>query len=165
MGKPRIALAMGDAPGVSPELAAKVLSDRAARDCAATTVMGDARVLEAGARVADVPLEIEVSRDGGGQGEVGRPLLVDLGHCDPADIPQGQVSEASGRFATENFRRALAMAASGEADTVCFTPFNKAAMRLVTPDYDDEIGFTAATIGFQGIAKSSTCWKGYGMPG
>lgn len=82
IGKPRIALAMGDAAGVSPKLAAKVLSDRAVRDCAAITVMGDARVLEAGARVAGVPLEIEVSRDGGGQGEVGRPLLSAMPHLE-----------------------------------------------------------------------------------
>lgn len=105
-------------------------------------------------------LDIVVSRDGGGQAEAGRPLLIDLGHCDSADIQRGQVSEASGRFATENFRRALAMAAASDADAVCFTPFNKAAMRLVTPGYDDEIGFTAAAIGFQGMAKEFNLLEG-----
>jgi 4-hydroxythreonine-4-phosphate dehydrogenase len=147
--RPHVALAMGDAAGISPELTARVLADPEVRAAAAITVIGDARVLDEGARVAGVALDIEV-----GEGRPGeRPLLRDLGHCDPAEVPRGEVSEAGGRFATTNFRRALAMAAAGEVGAVCFSPFNKAAMRLVTPDYEDEIGFTAAAIGFRGTAK------------
>ena len=161
MSKPRIALAMGDAAGVSAELAAKVLADEAVRASSAITVVGDARVLAQGAAVAGVAPDIEIVRDGQApQGGAGRPVLIDLGDCDPASIKLGEVSEASGRFATENFRRALAMAQAGEADAVCFTPFNKAAMRLVTPGYEDEIGFTAAAIGFDGVAKEFNVLEG-----
>ena len=145
---------MGDAAGISPELAAKVLADETVRAAAEITVIGDARVLAEGARVAGVSLDIDVVADGEPfRRQPGRPVLIDLGHLDPASIPLGRISEESGRFATANFRRALAMAAEGEADAVCFTPFNKAAMRLVTPGYDDEIGFTAEAIGFHGVAK------------
>jgi 4-hydroxythreonine-4-phosphate dehydrogenase len=154
---------MGDAAGVSAELAAKVLADEAVRASAEITVIGDGRVLAEGARVAGVPLDIDIVRDGQPplpRRAPGRPLLIDLGHCDPADVPVGEVSEAGGRFATENFRRALAMAAAGEADAVCFTPFNKAAMRLVTPGYEDEIGFTAEAIGFRGVAKEFNVLEG-----
>lgn len=159
--KPRIALAMGDAAGISPELTAKVLADDEVRAAASITVLGDARVLAEGARVAGVSLDIETVRDGQGPlPRTERPLLIDLAHCDPAEVPLGQISEAGGRFATENFRRALAMAASGEADAVCFTPFNKAAMRLVTPGYEDEIGFTAEAIGFHGVAKEFNVLEG-----
>ena len=160
MGKPRIALAMGDAAGVSPELAAKVLADDDVRQAATITVLGDARVLARGAEVAGVALDVDTVREGDAHPGTGRPVLVDLGHCDPADIAVGQVSEASGRFATENFRRALAMADTGEADAVCFTPFNKSAMRLVTPGYEDEIGFTADAIGFHGVAKEFNVLEG-----
>ncbi|TPG57836.1 4-hydroxythreonine-4-phosphate dehydrogenase [Roseomonas nepalensis] len=145
---------MGDAAGISPELTAKVLADEGVRAAAEITVIGEERVLAKGARVASVSLDIDVARDGEPRPRrAGRPLLIDLQHCDPAEIPLGEISEASGRFATVNFRRALAMAAGGEADAVCFTPFNKAAMRLVTPGYDDEIGFSAEAIGFHGVAK------------
>ena len=161
MSKPRIALAMGDAAGVSAELAAKVLADEAVRASSAITVVGDARVLAQGAAVAGVAPDIEIVRDGQApQGGAEQPVLIDLGHCDPASIKLGEVSEASGRFATKNFRRALAMAQAGEADAVCFTPFNKAAMRLVTPGYEDEIGFTAAAIGFDGVAKEFNVLEG-----
>ena len=53
----------------------------------------------------------------------------------------------------ENFRKALDMARTGEADAVCFTPFNKQAMRYVYPGYEDEIKFVSETIGFHGVAR------------
>lgn len=159
--KPRIALAMGDAAGISPELTAKVLADDDVRAAASITVLGDARVLAEGARVAGVSLDIDTAPVGQPSASPSeRPLLIDLGHCDPSDVPLGQISEAGGRFATENFRKALAMAAAGEADAVCFTPFNKAAMRLVTPGYEDEIGFSAEAIGFHGVAKEFNVLEG-----
>ena len=155
--KPRLALAMGDAAGVSAELAAKVLADPQVREAARIVVTGDARVLAEGARVAGVLLDIDTVPDGRAEVPVpdamARPILLDGQHCDPADVPVGKVSAAGGRFATENFRRALQIAAAGEVDAVCFTPFNKAAMRLVTPGYEDEIGFSARAIGFHGTAK------------
>jgi 4-hydroxythreonine-4-phosphate dehydrogenase len=162
-GLPRLALAMGDAAGISPELTAKVLADEAVRSAATITVIGDARVLAEGARIAGVALDMDTARDGEPpppRRAPGRPLLIDLRHCDPADVPVGEISELSGRFATENFRRALTMAAAGEADAVCFTPFNKAAMRLVTPGYEDEIGFSAEVIGFRGVAKEFNVLEG-----
>ena len=156
---------MGDAAGISPELAARMLADPAVLDAADLTVIGDRRVLEAGARVAGVELDIDSVQGADAAGAVrrpsaGRPLLLDLGNGDPAAITLGQVSAESGRFATENFRRALRMAAAGEVDGVCFTPFNKAAMRLITPGYDDEIGFTAETIGFKGDAREFNILEG-----
>ena len=159
--RPRIALAIGDAAGISPELAAKVLSDPVVLDAADITVIGDARVLSDGARVAGVELAIEtVTEDAVVPSGGSRLVLVDLRNCDPADVAVGQISEASGRIATENFRRALRMGATGEVDAVCFTPFNKAAMRLITPGYEDEIGFTAETIGFDGVAKEFNILEG-----
>jgi len=154
--RPRIALAMGDAAGVSPELTAKVLVDPEILASASILVIGDARVLAKGAEVAGVQPDLRVVHSKDEVAPVtgdSRPVLLDLGHCDPADVPLGEISEAGGGFATENFRLALQMAARGEADAVCFTPFNKAAMRLVTPGYEDEIGFSSETIGFHGVAK------------
>lgn len=160
--RPRIALAMGDAAGVSSELAAKVLADPQVREAAEITVIGDARMLARGAEFAGVNPDVDVVRDGEPMPRrvPGRPVLIDLGHGDPDGIRLGEISEAGGRFATENFRRALRMAAAGEADAVCFTPFNKAAMRLVTPGYEDEIGFSAETIGFHGVAKEFNVLEG-----
>lgn len=147
---------MGDAAGISSELAARVLADPEIR-AAEIIVIGDARMLARGAQIAGIELDIDTLPVTGETPRITRalprPLLLDLGHCDPDSIALGVVAEAGGRFATENFNRALAMAADGQVDAVCFTPFNKSAMRLVTPGYDDEISFTARAIRFDGIAK------------
>jgi 4-hydroxythreonine-4-phosphate dehydrogenase len=70
-------------------------------------------------------------------------VLIDLGHLDPDNIERGVASAEGGRFALENFNTCLKLAAAGEVGAVCFTPFNKAAMRMAHPSYDDEIGYTA----------------------
>jgi len=46
---------------------------------------------------------------------------------------------------------------------VCFTPFNKQAMRLAEPTYEDEIGFTAGVLAPPGWRPGSTSSKGCGM--
>ncbi|WP_204303305.1 4-hydroxythreonine-4-phosphate dehydrogenase PdxA, partial [Stenotrophomonas maltophilia] len=70
-----------------------------------------------------------------------------------AEVTPRTATLAGGRFATENFRRALRHAAGGRADAVFFTPFNKAAMRFAYPGYDDEIRFVRDAIGYDGPAS------------
>jgi 4-hydroxythreonine-4-phosphate dehydrogenase len=52
------------------------------------------------------------------------------------------------------------MVADGKASAVCFTPFNKQAMRLADASYDDEIGFTAGVLGFKGVATEFNILEG-----
>ena len=158
--RPTIALAMGDPAGISPELTAKVLSLADVRDAARLVIIGDARVLSDGARVAGVGLDIEIRPEPPGDALAARPVLVDLGNLDPARIERGVVSRAGGEFALANFRAALQLAASGRADAVCFTPFNKAAMRSAHAGYDDEIGFSAELLGTAGPASEFNILEG-----
>jgi 4-hydroxythreonine-4-phosphate dehydrogenase len=72
---------------------------------------------------------------------------VDLGHLDPARIERAVPSAAGGRFALDNLNTALRLAQDGKVAAVCFTPFNKAAMRLAHPSYEDEIVYTAEFLG------------------
>jgi 4-hydroxythreonine-4-phosphate dehydrogenase len=82
-----------------------------------------------------------------------KPVFIDLANHDPANLQRGKATLAGGKAATDNFRRALQFAASGQADAVFFTPFNKAAMRFAYPGYDDEIRFVRDAIGFEGPAS------------
>src|SRR5215212_9595301 len=68
---------------------------------------------------------------------VSRPRRRDAGHSD----------DRGGPFRPDNFRRALRLAESGRADAVFFTPFNKKAMRLAYPGYDDEVRFINDVLG------------------
>jgi 4-hydroxythreonine-4-phosphate dehydrogenase len=152
--RPRIALAIGDPAGIGPELTARLLADRDVTSAGQILVIGDQRVLAEGARVAGVALDIDrVAAATQIPQRPDRPVLLDLGHLDPKDISVGQISKAGGRFAIENFKTALTIAMAGRADAVTFTPFNKAAMRLAHPGYQDEIVFTSEILQFDGLAS------------
>jgi 4-hydroxythreonine-4-phosphate dehydrogenase len=160
-GTPVVALAMGDPAGISPELTAKVLALGEVQAAATLLVVGDRRVLEDGARVAGVALDVETIHAGAPlPAGPARPVLIDLGHLDPAAIRRAEVARAGGLFARENFLSALALAKAGAADAVAFTPFNKSAMKLAVPSYDDEISFVAGAIGFAGEAREFNVLEG-----
>jgi len=144
--RPTIALAMGDPAGISPELTAKVVALREAREAARIVVVGDRRIFDEGARVAGVDASPEE--------------FVELKHADPAGIRRGVAAKAGGESALANYRQALRMVADGRADAVCFTPFNKQAMRMAEPSYDDEILFTANVLGFKGLATEFNVLEG-----
>ena len=150
---PTIALAMGDPAGISPELTAKLLADSDVRSAAKIVVFGDRRILEEGAKVAGLSLDIAVVAPDVSYDAAAKPVLVDLGHLAPESVKRGEATPEGGAFALENFRRALLMANEGKADAVCFTPFNKKAMRYVYPGYDDEIRYAADVTGFTGAAR------------
>jgi 4-hydroxythreonine-4-phosphate dehydrogenase len=145
--KPVIALAIGDPAGISPELTAKLVASDEVRARADLIVIGDRRVFDEGARVAGVTPDLKTvapDRNSGTDGAV----FIDLGHLDPNTIERGVACEAGGKFALANYRHALTLARNGQADAVCFTPFNKKAMRLARDGYD-EIAFSAEVVGLE----------------
>jgi 4-hydroxythreonine-4-phosphate dehydrogenase len=137
---------MGDPAGISPELTAKVVALDEVRKAARVVVIGDRRVFDEGAKVAAVSAAPDE--------------FVDLKHLDPATIKRGVASQAGGASALANYRHALRMVADGKASAVCFTPFNKQAMRLADASYDDEIGFTSGVLGFRGVATEFNILEG-----
>ena len=139
---------MGDPCGISPELTAHLMALPAIRETMHLIVIGDVRVLSDGADIAKVALTFEAVQtvDAIPQ-RAENHLFVDLGTLDPATITRGSASQAGGTFALANFRAALDLAKSGRVSAVTFTPFNKAAMRMADPAYDDEISFVARACG------------------
>jgi 4-hydroxythreonine-4-phosphate dehydrogenase len=152
--RPIIALAMGDPAGISPELTARLLALDEVAAKARLVVIGDRRVLDDGERVAAVNLDLKnVSSDSDFSKDGDRPVFIDLGHLDPASVKRSTATAEGGRFALANYRHALTLARDGRADAVCFTPFNKNAMRLAHSVYDDEISFSADVVGLNGPAS------------
>lgn len=152
--RPVIALAMGDPAGISPELTARILALDDVRAAAHIIAIGDRRILDEGARAAGLTLALEgAALDGLEEAGTDRHVFVDLKNLDPADVTRGEATLAGGTFATHNFREALKLAHRGVAQAVCFTPFNKKAMRFAYPGYDDEIRFVADVLGFEGKVR------------
>lgn len=151
--QPIIALAMGDPAGISPELTAKLAIDEDVNRAARLLIIGDRRIFDEGARIAGVSPNLDVIDEEGLSSSRTTPAFLDLGNLSSEDFERARATPAGGQFATANFRRALALAQSGQVDAVCFTPFNKKAMRYANPGYDDEIRFVAEAIGFDGKAR------------
>ena len=148
--KPLIALAMGDPAGISPELTAKLAVQGDIRASCRLVIIGDRRIFDEGARIAGVKPELRRVEPGtdlrAAQSDV---KFVDLRHLDPADIEPKTATLAGGTFALANYKHALELGRDGHVDAVCFTPFNKQAMRLARAEYDDEIAFSAEVVGLE----------------
>ena len=132
--QPRIGLVLGDPAGVGAELAARLLHGLDPKQIAAITVIGDARQLEAGARIAGVPRAAVA--------------ILDRANADPGRIALGRACVEGGRAALDNFATALRLARDGAIDAVCFTPFNKQALRLAGNRHEDELRFAVEVLGW-----------------
>ncbi|MEZ5818146.1 MAG: 4-hydroxythreonine-4-phosphate dehydrogenase PdxA [Hyphomicrobiaceae bacterium] len=137
--RPVVALAMGDPCGISPELTAKLVADKAVRKACDLIVIGDRRIMAEGERVAGISCDMNHWTQGNALEFDENPVFVDLGHLDPSRVERGVASAEGGRFAMTNFRSVLRLAHAGAADAATFTPFNKHAMKLGAGRYDDEI--------------------------
>ena len=148
---PRVVIAMGDPAGISPELLAKLLSQKELLELAAVTVIGDRRVLALGEQAAGVTLDIAtVGAVDKAAAQPGRPVFVDLEHLDPATIPMAQATAEGGRFAMRNFGEALTAAKAHRHDGIMFTPFNKLALKRAGNPYPDEIRWASDLLGWNG---------------
>lgn len=160
--RPLVALAMGDPAGISAELAARLVCSATVAAAARLVVIGDRRILEDGARAAGTALDIETV-DGGAIGPAGKPVLIDLNNLHPREVSFGEATLGGGRFAVENFSLALKLADAGRVDAVCYTPFNKKAMRYAHPGYDDESRFITELLALNGRVKEfnvlDTVWN------
>jgi 4-hydroxythreonine-4-phosphate dehydrogenase len=105
-------------------------------------IVGDRRILEEGARSAEMTVNVDTV-EGNEIGPADMPVIIDLQNLDPRDVTSGEATLVGGRFAVANFKAALTLAERGQVDGVCYMPFNKKAMRLAHPGYDDESHFIA----------------------
>lgn len=142
MSAPRLALLLGDAAGIGPELAVRLLARPELVEAAAFLVIGDARILERGMVQAGLRPKLVIAPTAEAALDAaapGHPALWDRGDCDPAESPPARISPAAGAAALAGYRAALDLAAAGRIDAITFAPFNKQAIRLVHPTYEDEI--------------------------
>ena len=138
--KPLIGLMLGDSTGIGPEQCARVLADRRLADAARLLVVGDARVLEQGARDAGVKLEARSYAepekvDWSRESEV---PIIDLGNIDPTLVGRGKISPESGRLAGETLAYMVELALAGRIDGITFAPLNKAALHAGGWKFNDE---------------------------
>jgi 4-hydroxythreonine-4-phosphate dehydrogenase len=161
---PVLGLMLGDFTGIGPEQCARVLADRRLADAARLLVVGDARVLEQGARDAGVRI---AWRAHAGPEEVdwARPEIpvVDLGNVDPGAIPRGRISPASGHASGETLAHMIRLAQEGRLDGIAFAPLNKAALHAGGWRFNDEHQMFAHLTGHRGFFSEMNVLDGLWM--
>ncbi len=128
MSRPVIAITMGDAAGVGPEIIMKALARREVYERCKPLIVGDASRLRQAGEITGSSLKV---RPASGPKETtfayGLVDCIDLGLI-PDNLPWGKLSPLAGDAAFRYIERAVALALAGEVNAVCTAPLNKEAL-------------------------------------
>lgn len=130
---PTIAVTMGDAAGIGPEIIVSACTDREILSRCRPIVIGDAARLRAAAAVigrSDVTIQSFLTAEQASlEADPGesRLTVIDLGLI-PEDLPWGELSALAGDAAYRYIKVAAEMALDGSAQAICTAPLNKEAL-------------------------------------
>lgn len=154
--KPIIAITMGDAAGVGPEIIAKALADDEIRTKAALFVIGDLGRMKLAMDVVGSRLQVNRIEDPSeALFERGTIDVLDI-DCIPTDLPWGELSAAAGHGAYLFIEKAVELAMAGKVDAICTGPLNKAALHLAGHNYPGHTELLAALAGTEEVSMMLT---------
>ena len=137
--RPRVAITMGDAAGIGPEITVKSLADPATAGWCIPFVLGDAGVLRHAACAVGVTARVRViAAAEDASGEPGVIEVVD-GACIDLDSHRwGRINPAYGEAAVRWTKEAGALAMAGRIDALVSAPLNKEAMHEAGYAYEGQ---------------------------
>lgn len=127
---PAVAITLGDAAGIGPEVVAKALADPDALGGARALVVGTAPVLQRALDLTGAPLrarQVATPEEPVSPGEV---AVYGQGSPDLASLPYGRLSTAAGKAAVDWAVLAARMALDGAVTSIATAPLNKEAAHL-----------------------------------
>ncbi|MBS7526360.1 4-hydroxythreonine-4-phosphate dehydrogenase PdxA [Fusibacter paucivorans] len=136
--KPIIAVPMGDAAGIGPEIVAKLAANGFLERYAKPIILGDQRVLELGKRIAKVDFDYHVATDMREAVAHDGLTLVDTQSLDTADLKIGVISGVNGKEQGDRLVDCIGYCNEGLIEGFCFAPLNKAAMKKGGYDFPSE---------------------------
>lgn len=146
--KPVLGIFLGEAAGIGPELVAKVIADGTAYEYCKPIIIGDARVLALGQKIAGVSFPWETITDPSqANWDNGTVPLIDLKNYDPADLVMGTIDTVSGHATGESLITCMALLKSGKIDGFVFAPLNKEAFKKGGWHIEDEHYLFAEQLG------------------
>ena len=156
MSRPVVAVTMGDAAGIGPEIIVKALARQQVYDGARPVVVGDAARLGRAVELTGVRLGV-IAVDGPADARYQRGVVdvIDL-DCIPADLPFGKLSAAAGEGAYRFVETAVDLAMRGDVDAICTAPLNKEALHAAGHGYP---GHTELLAELTGTPRCRCCWS------
>ena len=138
---PRLAITLGDANGIGPEVAVRALQDEGTRRCCEAVVVGDARVVQRA---------LASTR---GSGSDGLDIVIDeSARSSFADVRPGVVDPQAGDAAYRWLSRAIDLALAGDVDGIVTAPLNKYALHQAGHDYPGHTEILAERCGVEQYA-------------
>ena len=156
MGRPIVAITMGDAAGIGPEIIAKALADAELRSKARMLVIGDLRRMQLAMDIVSSPLAInKVAGPAEALFAEGTIDVLDV-DCIPEDLKWGELSAAAGHGAYLFIEKAVQLAMAHEVDAICTGPLNKAALHAAGHKYPGHTELLASLTGTEEVSMMLT---------
>jgi 4-hydroxythreonine-4-phosphate dehydrogenase len=144
MSLPTIAITMGDAAGIGPEIIMKALGAPAVRALCNPLVVGDAaRLRRAGELVASTLEVVSLGDAREARYSPDKVECIDL-KLIPADLPFGKTSAIAGEAAFRYIERAVRIVEEGGAQAICTAPLSKEALYAAGHKYPGHTELLAA---------------------
>ena len=135
MNRPIIAITMGDASGIGPEVIMKALAHPEVQTLCRPLVIGDAERLRTAGRIVGSRLTVDsLSEASEAHYAPDAVDCIDL-KLIPKDHPFGQISTLSGEGSFRYIERAVKIVEAGEADGICTAPLSKEALHAAGHKY------------------------------
>lgn len=124
-----IAITMGDAAGIGPEIIVKALERKDLRRKALPIVIGDAKTMEQALSIAKSNLKIQpIAEIGEAKDDPALIPVLDLKNIDLARLKHGKVDPMPGKAAVEYIQKAVALAMEGRVGAIVTAPIHKEAI-------------------------------------
>ena len=138
-GRPVVAVTIGDAAGIGPEIVLKALKDADIRQEIRCVLVGDEVILRT------LAAELQLAFDLCAFGDV-TPDAIEI--FDLANLPEpfeiGKDAAATGRASAQNIEAAVELWRDGKVDAICTAPISKKAISLGGYDFPGHTEFLAA---------------------
>ena len=137
---PRIAITIGDAAGIGPEIVVKSVADYSVLDVCRPVIVGDASVIDAAARFGRVELSPDVE-------------IFDVKSLS-GPVESGRVSADAGRASGRYIEMAVELWRGGKVDAIATAPINKESLNAGGYEFPGHTEFLAALTGTTRFAMS-----------
>ena len=145
--RPRIAVTLGDAAGIGPELIAKILSKRENLEKADVFVLADRPELDEAVVLAG-GVDVSVSDIAGPNGV----QILDDGSF-VVGVQHSEASKDGGERCMHQFKRGLDLWRRGQIDGIVFAPLNKTSLKKAGMTEEDELRWFANQLEFRGTTS------------
>lgn len=128
INRPVIALTMGDAAGIGPEVIVKALTEKEIYNSCRPLVLGETDTIQAAIELSGKVLklnQIKEAREAAGRSGV--IDIIDMHNLNWKEVIIGRISAECGRAAMEYIEKAAKLALSGEIKAMVTAPINKEA--------------------------------------